>query len=200
VSLKKELSLLEAVFKTSIQPIIVINATGIIQQYNPASEKLFQYTVKEMIGKNIKKLMPNKEAREHDTYLKSYEQTAKRHIMGTGRKLIAQKKDGSLCNIFLSISKITLDNEVFFTCIMNDVTLEKNLQQANKKLIDFNLGIIQQLENTNNYQNLIKSILEHFSKLFDLDIGHFYEYDHYQDHLKSSNIRCTPGKAESRGV
>jgi two-component system, LuxR family, sensor kinase FixL len=85
--LNNKLDLFECVFKTCVYPAIVINTSGIIQHYNAAAEKLFQYTAKEMLGENIKKLMPSQVSKAHDGYLKRYQETHERHIIGSARSL-----------------------------------------------------------------------------------------------------------------
>ncbi len=169
----------------------MIDTKGIVQQYNPAAKKLFQYTAKEIIGKNITKLMPSYVCNKHDSSLKRDKKTHETHIIGKNREVQAQKKDGSLCNIFLSTIEVKLGNEIFFTGIISDITEAKMLQEFNQKLINFNLAMIQRLEKIDDYRELIKDILRNFSTLFNFDLGHFYEYDPHQDCLKSSNLFYT---------
>ncbi|MDF1684940.1 MAG: EAL domain-containing protein [Legionellaceae bacterium] len=186
--MKEYTNLFKSIFITSVQPSIVIDTLGIVKEYNPAAESLFQYARSEMLGKNIKKLMPSETAKKHDDYLDTYKRTKTPHIIGTGREVVAQKKDGTLVDIFLSISEIRLTGEVFYAAVINDITQERMLREQNQKLIDFNLAMIHDVEALGDYDDLIQNILKHFSTLFNFEVGHFYQYNHVKQHLESSGL------------
>jgi PAS domain S-box-containing protein len=186
--LEKNNHLFKSIFITSIQPSIVIDTQGIVKEYNPAAEKLFQYTQAEMLGQNIKKIMPPATSKKHDGYLSVYKKTQIPHIIGTGREVEAQKKDGSLVYIFLSVSPLEINNQVFYAAVINDISEERMLREQNQKLIDFNLAIIQDVEALGDYNDLIQNILKRFSILFNFEVGHFYQYNHVKKHLESSNL------------
>lgn len=152
-------SLFKAVFDTSIQAMIVIDAAGIIQQYNPAAEKLLQYSKKEVLGKNVNLFMPKAVARHHNAYLRNYQKTHEPHIIGTGREVQARKKNGDLADVFLSVNEVKYQKEVLYVGVLHEITAEKNLRLNNQKLIDFNSSIINDLHKINSYQDLIKMIL-----------------------------------------
>ncbi len=123
-------SLFAAVLRTAIDAIVTIDERGIIQHANVAVEKLFGYRIDEVIGQNVSILMPEPDRSHHDQYLSRYKETKKPAIIGVGRKVLGQRKDGSLIPLDLAISEIEVGGRVLFTGIMRDMT-ERNRDQAN---------------------------------------------------------------------
>ncbi len=102
--------------------LVTIDAQGIIQTVNKACLTMFGYTQEEMVGHNIKMLMPSEIADKHDHYLQEYHETGIRNIIGVGRELVAQTKFGKPLPVELSVSEIELNGEVFFSGILRDLT------------------------------------------------------------------------------
>lgn len=120
--LKFEPNIFKAVIDTIIDGVVVINASGIIQLINPSIVQMFGYKEDELIGVNVKILMPEPDSGNHDQYLKNYLRTGKRKIIGIGREVTARRKDGSQFPILLSISEATFKGEKFFAGILHDIT------------------------------------------------------------------------------
>lgn len=123
--------------------IITINERGgVIVSFNPAAETLFGYSAKEVIGKNVKMLMPEPYHREHEDYLSNYKNTGVKKIIGTGRDVIAQRKDGSTFPVHLWISEAKTNKGHIFTGIVRDLSerkkIEKHLHQSKKEDEDAN--------------------------------------------------------------
>lgn len=113
--------------------IITICADEKIESFNPAAEKMFGYRAEEVIGQNVKMLMPEPYRSEHSGYMKSYMTTGKAKILGLRREVIAMRKDGSLFDMELSVSRMDLAHEVLFIGIVRDITEQKAIQ-ANQHL------------------------------------------------------------------
>ncbi|MDH5326574.1 MAG: PAS domain S-box protein, partial [Gammaproteobacteria bacterium] len=111
-----------AVLEHTVDGIITINESGIVQDFNLAAEKIFGYQADEVIGNNINVLMPNPYAREHDSYLKNYFQTGKARIIGIGRDVEGMRKDGSTFPLELAVSEMVIDGERLFSGIVRDIT------------------------------------------------------------------------------
>src|SRR3954451_14481038 len=92
----------QALITTAVDGIIVIDAGGHIQIFNPACERLFGYRPEEVIGENVKMLMPPPYREEHDGYLTHYHATGEKRIIGIGREVLGQRKDGSTFPMVLS--------------------------------------------------------------------------------------------------
>ena len=129
-SLKENEERLSAVIDSAVDGIITINQRGIILTINTAVSRIFQYQPDEIIGKNIKILMPEPRHSEHDGYLKNYHDTGKRQIIGIGREVIGKKKDETQFPFYLSISEAKIQNETIYTGILHDLTDRKNAENA----------------------------------------------------------------------
>jgi two-component system sensor kinase FixL len=119
----------DAVFRTSPDSIVVTDRAGIIEAFNPAAEKLFGYQAHEIIGRNIKLLMPPYLASRHDDYLRRYEQTGEKRIIGIGRVVTGQRHDGTTFPIEISIGEANVGGRVFYTGFIRDLTEKQGADQ-----------------------------------------------------------------------
>jgi PAS domain S-box-containing protein len=120
---------LRAIVHTAVDAILTIDQRGIIDSVNPATERLFGYTAAELVGRNVKLLMPQPYRREHDRYLRSYLRTGVARIIGVGREVTALRKDGSTFPVFLAVSEIRLGQRRMFTGIIHDLTRRRQLER-----------------------------------------------------------------------
>ena len=123
-----------AIIDTATDGIITIDDKGIIEMANTAAAKLFEYSSEEMVGNNISMLMPNPYSREHDGYLRNYLTTGVAKIIGIGREVTGQKKNGSTFPMRLSISEVNLRDRRLFTGIVHDLTEQKAAEESIQKL------------------------------------------------------------------
>lgn len=127
-------SRLRAIIDTAIDGIITIDQKGIIETVNPAAAKIFGFSPEEVIGKNIKILMPEPDHSRHDQYIENYQRTGERKIIGIGREVQGRKKDGSIFPFLLSVSEVRLENRIIYTGIIHDITKLKEAENAHRKL------------------------------------------------------------------
>jgi PAS domain S-box-containing protein len=118
---------MRAILDTAMDAIITMDIHGTILSVNPASERMFGYSAAEMIGHNVGLLMPSPYREEHDGYLRRYEKTGKKQIIGAGRELEARRKDGSIFPMHLVVSEI--EARKLFTGILRDMTEYKRLER-----------------------------------------------------------------------
>jgi PAS domain S-box-containing protein len=118
---------MQAILNTATDAIITMDIHGIIQSVNPASERMFGYAAAEMVGQNVGLIMPSPYREDHDGYLRQYLQTGNKHIIGASRELYAQRKDGSIFPIHLTVSEI--EERKLFTGMLRDVTEHKRLER-----------------------------------------------------------------------
>jgi PAS domain S-box-containing protein len=131
---------LHAILQTAVEGIITIDERGIVESINPAAEKMFGYTAEEVIGKNVSMLMPSPYRQEHDQYMANYRHTGKAKIIGIGREVTGQRKDGSVFPLDLAVSEVRLADRRLFTGFVRDISERKRAEmeqrQAERKLAE----------------------------------------------------------------
>lgn len=124
-----EEQILQTIYDTSPDAIIVMDQKGIVLSFNKMAESLFGFVAAEVVGQNIKMLMPPYFANEHDGYLDRYRRTGERHIIGIGRIVTGQRKDGSVFPMELSIGEAKTETGRFFTGFVRDLTERQQFEQ-----------------------------------------------------------------------
>jgi len=130
LSLENRESELRAIINTAVDAIIVIDRHALIRLYNPAAESIFGYSVHEVLGKNVKMLMPSPFRESHDHYVQNFLRSGIPRIIGSGRAVTGLRKDGSTFPIQLTVSEVRQGNSVQFVGIVHNLTEERNMQQA----------------------------------------------------------------------
>lgn len=121
---------LRALISTAVDGVMIIDATGTVQDYNPACERLFGYRADEVIGQNVKMLMPPHYSEEHDHYLRRYRTTGLKRIIGIGREVEGRRKDGSVFPMELSVGEAFTGSKQVFVGIIRDITVRKTDEQS----------------------------------------------------------------------
>jgi PAS domain S-box-containing protein len=125
-----------AVLHTAVDAIITIDERGRIRSANPSAERMFGYTSREMHGRNVSMLMPEPDRSRHDDYMRAYLQTGKARIIGIGRDVTAQRKDGSTFPINLAVSEVREHDRRIFTGVVHDLTQRKQLERELLEISD----------------------------------------------------------------
>ncbi len=127
-----------AILAAAVDAIIIIDASGTIESLNTAAEELFGYTALEMVGQNVKMLMPAPYQAEHDGYLRNYTTTGVKKIIGIGREVVGLRKNGETFPMELAVSEVQTGGRRLFTGIVRDITernrIERSLQEKNIEL------------------------------------------------------------------
>lgn len=118
---------LRAILNTAADAIITIDRRGNINDVNPASERMFGYARDELVGQNVKILMPPPYCDEHDGYIARYLETGEARIIGVGRELVGRHKDGSTLPVGLTVSEV--DHLGLFTGIIRDISAVRSLEK-----------------------------------------------------------------------
>jgi len=136
MALRESANQLKAVVDTAVDGVILIDMQGIVTMFNPACERLFGYRAHEVIGRNVKMLMPAPYRGEHDRYLTNYLHTGDAKIIGIGREVVGQRKDGTTFPMDLSVGEAKQEGGATFVGIIHDLTsrkrTEEQLAQAQK--------------------------------------------------------------------
>jgi two-component system, LuxR family, sensor kinase FixL len=119
---------LRSILETIPDAMIVIDGHGIMQFFSSAAERQFGYSEQEAIGQNVSILMPNPDRSRHDGYLARYRSTGERHIIGIGRIVTGQRKDGTTFPMHLSIGEMQSGGAPYFTGFVRDLTEHQQTQ------------------------------------------------------------------------
>jgi PAS domain S-box-containing protein len=127
-----------AILATAVDAVIVIDERGLIETFNPGAERMFGFEAAEVIGCNVSVLMPEPYRNDHDAYVANYLRTGKKKIIGIGREVAGQRKDGTSFPAELAVSEARLGERRVFVGIVRDVTerkqAEHDLQESNRNL------------------------------------------------------------------
>jgi len=113
---------LRSILATVPDAMVVIDEHGSILSFSAAAEKMFDYREDEVVGRNVKMLMPSPDRERHDQYLTNYLTTGKRKIIGIGRVTTGLHRDGSTFPMELSVGEAWLGKRRIFTGFIRDLT------------------------------------------------------------------------------
>jgi hypothetical protein len=124
---------LASILDTAVDAIITIDERGIVQSVNAAAVRLFGFAEREIVGQNVKLLMPSPDCDQHDTYIQNYLRTGEKKIIGIGREVVGLRKDGSLFAMDLAVSEVRLDDRRLFTGIVRDLSQQKQAEERSRQ-------------------------------------------------------------------
>jgi two-component system sensor kinase FixL len=128
-----------SILETIPDAMVVIDERGTIQSFSSAASRLFGYGASEVVGQNVRMLMPSPYRESHDGYLGRYMSTGERRIIGIGRVVVGERKDGSTFPMELSVGEMNSSNRRFFTGFIRDLTerqrTEARLQELQTELV-----------------------------------------------------------------
>jgi two-component system sensor kinase FixL len=121
---------LQALMDAAVDAVILIDERGRIGGVNLSAQGLFGYSADELTDKNVSTLMPEPDRSAHDSYLARYVATGVPHIIGVGREVEAQRKDGSVFPVFLSVGRVPGADPPRFVGFVRDITLQRQATAA----------------------------------------------------------------------
>ena len=127
---------LQSVLNSMVDAVINIDDKGVIVAFNKSAEQMFGYTEQEILGENIKILMPAEYADQHDGYIADYRKTGKQSIISRGRELPALRKSGETFPMFLSVSEIETAQGKLFTGLIRDITASKLMEAERTRVLE----------------------------------------------------------------
>jgi two-component system sensor kinase FixL len=129
---------LQSILETVPDAMIVIDEHGAIRSFSLAAERLFGYPASEVIGQNVKMLMPSPYRENHDSYLERYARTGEKRIIGIGRLVVGERQDGSTFPMDLAVGEMNSGGRRYYTAFLRDLTerqqTEARLQELQSEL------------------------------------------------------------------
>jgi len=125
-----------SIIENMIDGLVSIDAKGVITSFNPAAVKIFGYQRDEVIGKNVKILMPAAYQHNHDEHIDRYNKTGNKKIVNSGqREVIGQHKDGHTFPLDLAVGEIIIDGRKVFPAIVRDITERKQMDKMKNEFV-----------------------------------------------------------------
>jgi PAS domain S-box-containing protein len=124
-----------AILDNLVDGIITIDDGGIIRSLNPAAERIFGYAAAEMLGEDVRMLMPDPYRENHDVYLRNYQATGVARIIGIGREVEGRRKDGSLFPMDLAISEVVHEGRPLYVGRVRDITERKRVERMQSEFV-----------------------------------------------------------------
>jgi len=134
VALRAAEARLRSILRTVPDAMIIIDELGRIESISTTAERLFGYSADEVVGNNVSQLMPSPHREQHDGYLERYLRTGERHIIGIGRIVVGQRKDGTTFPMHLTIGELRSDEKHYFTGFIRDLTDQQVTENRLKEL------------------------------------------------------------------
>ncbi len=119
-----------AILDTVISGILAIDKDRIVREFNPGAERIFGYAADEVIGQNVKMLMPEPYHGRHDGYVRRYLDTGEKRIIGIGREVVGKRKDGTTFPLELAVNEMVLKDERMFVGVLTDITARKRAEEV----------------------------------------------------------------------
>ncbi|MEO0974144.1 MAG: PAS domain S-box protein, partial [Pseudomonadota bacterium] len=134
----------------ALDAVVTIDDDNIVTFFNPAAELLWGYSADEVVGKNVKMLVPQIHQAKHDDFVNANRETGVNKIVGTGREVEVHRKDGKLVWGLLTLSKLEFDGEVGYTAFVKDVTEDKKRREVIDQTLNQALDAVVTIDHANN--------------------------------------------------
>lgn len=134
-ALSDQIKQTQSILENLVDAIICIDRYGLIRSFNYAAEHIFLYQANEVIGKNVRVLMPEPDRSQHDGYIKNYHRSGVGQIIGKGREVVGLRKDGVQFPMDLAISESVSRGETIFIGIVRDITERKRLDKLKSEFV-----------------------------------------------------------------
>jgi PAS domain S-box-containing protein len=133
--LQEALAQARAVLASTLDPVLTIDAAGIIQSASASVERVFGWSPEELVGRNVRVLMPKPHSERHDGYLERYRRTGVTTILGRPREFEGLRRDGTTFPIEISVSRVDLPRPLF-TGIVRDLTQRRREEEELRRYRD----------------------------------------------------------------
>src|SRR3546814_696765 len=121
-ALRSQENHLRSILSTVPDAMIVMDDSGLIPAFSSTAGRMFGYREEELLGTNVKRLMPSPDRERHDRYIRHFLETGEEHIIGIGRIMSGRRRDGSIFPMELSVGQTASGARPLFTAFIRDLT------------------------------------------------------------------------------
>lgn len=138
------------ILEQCLSAVVSIDKDNNVTLFNPAAERLWGYSKDEVLGNNVKMLVPMAIQGQHDDLVNRNRTTGSNKIVGTEREVELVRKDGSIVQCSLSLSKIEIDDEIGYTAFVQDISARKRALQTIDQTLAQSLDAVVTIDPNNN--------------------------------------------------
>jgi len=135
LALREQAQHTQAILDHMVDGIVTIDETGMIDSFNPAAEHIFGYKADAVVGRNIRMLMPDSRRGSENPTLRNNLAIRVARIIGSGREVQGQRRDGSLFPLELAVSKITRQGKPMYVGMARDITERKRVERMKSEFV-----------------------------------------------------------------
>ncbi|CZF80776.1 Oxygen sensor protein DosP [Grimontia celer] len=139
----------EQVLRQAIDAVVSIDADNNVTFFNPAAEELWGYSADEVLGNNVRMLVPDEFQANHDNYVNNNRRTGKDKIVGNARELEMQRKDGSRIWVNFSLSKVDIGGNIGYTAFVRDISAQRTAQESINQTLSQALDAVVTIDENN---------------------------------------------------
>jgi PAS domain S-box-containing protein len=173
-----------AIIEASPDGIVTIDRKGTIQTFNKSAESIFGYGAAQVIGKNVKILMPKPVALEHDYYLERYDPTQPSSVVGNTLELEGLRRDGELFPLELSVESVQIGEDIIFIGMLRDIS-DRKRAEVESRLLDRVTAIAAE---TDSFETALQRTIDMTCELIGWPVGHAYVWSDESDCLVPTSI------------
>ncbi len=124
---------LQAILDNTADGLVISNQRGEIERFNTAAERMFGYEAEEVVGKNVKILMPDQYEEKHDDFMQRYLKTRQAKLIGNGIEAKGRHKEGFLFPVYIALSQAEVAHQLYFCAFFRDLTEEKKTEESQRQ-------------------------------------------------------------------
>ncbi len=139
----------EQALEQALDGVVTIDAENRIVFFNDAAERLWGYRREEVLGQNVKMLVPEEHRGHHDGFIDRHRRTRQNRIVGSSRDALMRRRDGEPVWVNLSLSEVLVDGELCYTAFAKDITAQRELQERLNQTLEQALDAVVTIDNQN---------------------------------------------------
>jgi methyl-accepting chemotaxis protein len=138
------------ILEQAVDAVVIVDSSNLVTFFNAAAERLWGYSRDEVIGRNVKMLVPKEMQSRHDGFIDTNRTTGQDKIVGTSRDLEMERKDGAIVWVNLALSRIQDGNKIGYAAFVKDITKEREARETTRQTLERALDAVVSIDENNN--------------------------------------------------